>query len=193
MIGAVVLAAGRSRRMGRPKMTLSWGNTTVIGQVVSVLLVAGVEDVVVVTGGDRDGVETALSELPVRTVFNPNYVNGEMMLTLQFGLAALKEKTDTALVVLGDQPQIEARIVQSVIAAHLDGRHSIVVPSHQMRRGHPWLVDRILWKAILDLSPPATMRTFLHHHVADIHYVNVDTPTILLDLDTQQDYERYKP
>ena len=69
MIGAVVLAAGRSLRMGRPKMTLPWGRTTVIGQVAKTLLMAGVSDVVVVTGGARIEVAGVLKDLPIRTVF----------------------------------------------------------------------------------------------------------------------------
>ena len=88
MIGAVVLAAGRSQRMGRPKMILPWGETTVIGQVANVLLAVGVDDVLVVTGGAQNEVEGALTGMPVRTVFNPEFANGEMMHTLQVGLAA---------------------------------------------------------------------------------------------------------
>ena len=74
-VGAVVLAAGRSRRMGRPKMILPWGETTVIGQVVNVLLAAGVDDLLVVTGGAREDVESALVDMPVRTIFNPDFAN----------------------------------------------------------------------------------------------------------------------
>ena len=193
MIGAVVLAAGRSQRMGRPKMSLPWGDSTVIGQVVSVLLAAGAEDIVVVTGGDRESVDVALRDFPVEKVFNPDFANGEMLLTLQHGLNRLKCETDAALVVLGDQPQIEVGIVQIVIAAYQEEGHALVVPSHRMRRGHPWLVARPMWQTILDLQPPATMRRFLANYAADIHYLNVDTPSILLDLDTPQDYDRYKP
>ncbi len=118
MIGAVVLAAGRSQRMGRPKMILPWGETTVIGQVAKVLLAVGVDDVLVVTGGARDEVEGALTGVPVRTVFNPGFANGEMIQTLQVGLVALDRDVDAALVVLGDQPQIEQPVVRSVVTAY---------------------------------------------------------------------------
>jgi len=193
MIGAVVLAAGRSQRMGRPKMTLPWGDTTVIGQVVRVLLSSAAAEVIVVTGGNSEGVEAALNNLPVRTIFNPDYANGEMLLTLQLGLAMLSDEMEAALVVLGDQPQIDEVVVQSLITNYVNGTHSLVVPSYQKRRGHPWLIARQLWKTLLDLRPPASMRDFLNQHVADLHYVNVNTPAILQDLDTPEDYQRFIP
>jgi molybdenum cofactor cytidylyltransferase len=193
MMGAVVLAAGRSQRMGRPKLTLPWGDTTVVGQVVKVLVSSGVEDVIVVTGGDSESIDVALKGLPVRTIFNPDYANGEMLMTLQLGLAALSEKVEAALVVLGDQPQIDPAVVQSVIFGYINDAHSLVVPSYQKRRGHPWLVVRQLWKTLLDMRPPATMRDFLNQQIACLHYVNVDTPSILQDLDTPEDYQRFNP
>ena len=191
MIGAVVMAAGRSQRMGRPKMVLPWGGTTVIGQVVDVLLTSGVGDVVVVTGGAREHVESVLGGLPVRIIYNPDYANGEMARTLQVGLSAMEEGIEAALVVLGDQPQIEQTVVETVIAAFEQGSH-LVVPSYQMRRGHPWLVARSLWDDLLGLRPPKTLRDFLNIHTSDIHYVNADTPSIIQDLDTPEDYHRFR-
>jgi molybdenum cofactor cytidylyltransferase len=193
MIGAVVLAAGLSRRMGRPKMALPWGETTVIGRVVRVLLAAEVEDIVVVTGGNRKEVEASLDGLPVRTAFNDEFANGEMLLTLKRGLITLRDEVEAALVVLGDQPQIKLVVVQAVIAAYEDCNHPFVVPSYQMRRGHPWLVARTLWNDLLELHSPATMRTFLDQNAININYVNVNSPSILQDLDTPEDYQRFNP
>ena len=70
---------------------------------------------------------------------------------------------------------------------------SIVVPSHQMRRGHPWLVARELWDEILELRAPKSMRDFLNAHKDEIFYVECDSPRILQDLDTPADYLKYKP
>lgn len=192
MISAVVMAAGRSQRMGRPKMILPWGETTVIGRVASVLLASSVKEVIVVTGGDRDKVEFALRGLTVRTIHNPDYANGEMICTLQVGLRTLDNEVDAVLVVLGDQPQIERSVIETVIAAFEQGR-KLVVPSYQMRRGHPWLVARSLWDDLLQLQPPDTLRDFLNNHTNDLQYVNVDTPSIHQDLDTPEDYRRLRP
>jgi molybdenum cofactor cytidylyltransferase len=62
-----------------------------------------------------------------------------------------------------------------------------------MRRGHPWLIARSLWSEILDLKQPASPRDFLTRHADEIHYINVDTPSVLADLDTPEDYEKSRP
>ena len=192
MIGAVVLAAGLSQRMGRPKMTLPWQNTTVIGQVVSVLLDASVEYVLVVTGGAQKDVESALAGMPVSTIFNPNFGNGEMMHTLRVGLSALQKEINAALVVLGDQPQIELDVVKSILTTYKQGHHAIVVPSFQSRRGHPWLVERVLWDVLLDENAISTMRQFLNQYGKQIRYVDVSTDSIFQDLDTPEDYLKFQ-
>jgi CTP:molybdopterin cytidylyltransferase MocA len=62
-----------------------------------------------------------------------------------------------------------------------------------MRRGHPWLISRRQWRDFLDLKPPFTPRDFLYAHSKEIHHVEVNTPGILADLDTLQDYNNFKP
>ncbi|HWQ84787.1 MAG TPA: nucleotidyltransferase family protein [Anaerolineales bacterium] len=189
-IGAVVLAAGESRRMGEPKMSLPWGNTTVIARVCEVLLSSGLTEIWVVTGGGRENVETVLRHLPVKTIFNPQYADNDMVHSLQTGIAVLKPDLLAALVVLGDQPQIEVETVRKIIKAFQETSQPIIVPSYNNRRGHPWLVRQRLWPDILALQPPATLRNFLNNHTRHIHYVNLNTPSILKDLDTPDDYAR---
>ncbi|MEW5872119.1 MAG: nucleotidyltransferase family protein [Chloroflexota bacterium] len=198
MIGAVILAAGLSQRMGRPKMTLPWGRRTVIGQVVSVMARAGVEEVRVVTGGAREQVEAALHDLrmaaaSIQTVFNPRFAEDHMLLSLQTGLASLPEDVQAALVALGDQPQVQVEVVQAVIQAYQETGAALVVPSYQMRRGHPWLIERGLWEKVLALHPPHTLRDVLNQNAAQIHYLPVETDTVLRDLDTPQEYASQRP
>jgi molybdenum cofactor cytidylyltransferase len=193
IIGAVVLAAGLSTRMGQPKMVMPWGAATVIGQVVSTLTAAGVEPVIVVTGGTRAAVEAALVGQPVRIAYNPEYANGEMVASIQAGIAQFDSQVDGFLLALGDQPQMEETVVRQVMSAYAAARPGLVVPSVNRRRGHPWLVDRSLWAEILALKPPETMRDFLNRHQAEIVYVDVGSATILMDLDTPEDYQRQAP
>jgi molybdenum cofactor cytidylyltransferase len=193
MIGAVVLAAGRSQRMGQPKLILPWGDTTIIGRVVSVLATAQIDEIVVVTGGAQIAVEKILRDTPARTVFNPDYANGEMSSTLKVGLRAFLEKVEAALIVLGDQPQIELGVVQSVLEVYRQEAALLVVPSYQMRRGHPWIVARTFWPEIDQISPPKTLRDFLNQHQPETRFVNVNNASILQDLDMPQDYQRFRP
>jgi molybdenum cofactor cytidylyltransferase len=192
-IAAVVLAAGHSRRMGSPKLALPWGDTTVIGQVLSVLSQSGIQEIIVAIGGACQEVQQALQGLPVRQVYNPDHEQGEMLSSFQVGLAALGDGPDAALVVLGDQPQIQAQVVVELLQAYRDTGAPLVIPSYQMRRGHPWLIDRSLWAAALAIHEPTTLRDFLNDRQDSIHYVTVDTATILQDLDTPGDYLAYRP
>ena len=192
-IGAVVLAAGLSSRMGRPKMVLPWGRTTIIGQVVSVLQQSGVSEIVVVTGGAQHELEAALQKAAVKIEFNPRYQEDSMVLSLQVGVNHLGPSVEAVLVALGDQPQIQVKIARSVIQAYLETDSLLVAPSYQRRRGHPWLVARHLWQDILTLQPSETLRTFFAAHHEHIYYLNVDDDSVLRDLDTPADYEREKP
>jgi molybdenum cofactor cytidylyltransferase len=179
--------------MGRPKMSLSWGGTTVIGQVVRTLSEAGLGEIVVVTGGAREEIEAALKGQEARLAFNPDYAEGEMARSLQVGLSALSEAAQAALVALGDQPQIETGIVQAVLNLFLENKADLVVPSYHMRRGHPWIVARSLWPEVLALKPPQTLRDFLNAKAGQIRYLPVDSPSVLMDLDTPEDYRKYSP
>jgi len=192
MIAALILAAGQSKRMGQPKMLLPWGETTVLGQVIFTFKTASVDDILVVTGGAREEVE-ALVGTSARTVFNPRYVEGEMLSSVQAGLADLKSKVEAALIGLGDQPQVRERSVRLILEEYQKSEASIVVPSYKMRRGHPWLVARIHWDEILEMRLPASLRNFLNNHQNDIHYVDVDNNSIIQDMDTPEDYLKSKP
>jgi molybdenum cofactor cytidylyltransferase len=193
MISAIILAAGQSRRMGQPKMLLSWGKRTVIEHVVATFLEAGVEDILVVTGGKHERVDKAIDEYPVRKIYNKEYPAGEMLSSLQCGLRELPEETRAALIGLGDQPQVREKSIRSICDAYRESASPLIVPSFQMKRGHPWLVARSLWNEILSLQPPQTPRDFLNNHAPEILYVNLSTSTILADLDTPEDYMKSRP
>jgi molybdenum cofactor cytidylyltransferase len=192
-IGAVVLAAGLSERMGKPKMILSWGKQTVIEKVTSTLLSTEVKEVVVVTGGLNDQIKAALSNQTVQVVFNPDYADGIMLNSLRVGLKALNPKLNAALIALGDNPQIEAGIVGNIIAEYKNTRSRLIVPSYDMRRGHPWLVENSLWQTLIEWDNDRTLRDFLNQFSQEINYLNVDTPSVLMDLDTPDEYENQKP
>ncbi|MDP1545484.1 MAG: nucleotidyltransferase family protein [Anaerolineales bacterium] len=192
MITAIVLAAGESKRMGEPKMLMPWGRSTVLQTVISTLQTAGIKDILVVTGGAREQVERLIGQT-VQTVYNEDYKKSEMLHSIQLGLAAKMREASAALICLGDQPQIERGSVRSVCDAFLKTKSRLVVPSYQMHRGHPWLVARALWDEILLMHEPETMRDFLNRHKDKIHYLNRDTPSILQDVDTPEDYLKYKP
>lgn len=199
MISAIILAAGQSRRMGQPKLLLPWGNVTVLEHIISVFASAGLEDILVITGGAHDQIQEIIlkcrGDYPVRSAFNKEYESGEMLSSIQQGLTVLaSEKAVQAVMIgLGDQPQIQEGSVRAVRDAFLEGESLLIVPSYQMRRGHPWLVARPLWTEILGMSAALTPRDFLNAHARDIHYVDLVSPSILADLDTPEDYRTARP
>ncbi len=188
MISAVVLAAGQSTRMGRAKMSLPWGGTTVLGHVIDVFRAAGIEDVLVVTGGDRAAVEAIATRCEARVAFNPHYAEQDMLRSLQIGLSSMPPDTEASLIGLGDQPQVLESTVRTLLDAYGRTFASLIVPSYQMRRGHPWLIARSLWDAVLQMQAQETPRDFLRTNAGRILHINVETPTILSDLDTPEDY-----
>lgn len=173
-------------------MLMPWGKSTVLQTVIATMQAAGVDDILVVTGGARSQVE-ALVGRSAQTIFNEEYAKGEMLSSIQVGLAAKMREARAVLICLGDQPQVQERSVRRVRDAFLKSNSNIVVPSFQMRRGHPWLVARSLWDELLEMKPPQTPRDFLNKHAKEIQYVEVDTPTIIEDLDTPDDYLKFKP
>lgn len=192
MITAIVLAAGESKRMGQPKMLMPWGQSTVLQTVISTIRSAGITDILVVTGGARRQVE-ALVGTTAQTIFNENYPEGEMLSSIQAALAAkMADEVDAALICLGDQPQVTERSVRQVCDAFLTSDSPIVVPSYQMHRGHPWLLARPLWDELIALKRPLTARDFLNEHAAQIKYVEMDAPSIIEDLDTPEDYMKFR-
>jgi molybdenum cofactor cytidylyltransferase len=188
-ISAIILAAGQSKRMGQPKMLMPWEATTVVGKVIQTIRSAGVEDIILVTNS-KIASKLVPSDYECRIALNDS---GEMLKSTQLGLQAQKPSAEATLICLGDQPQVEERSVRNVCNGFLQNKSRIVVPSYQMRRGHPWLIAKELWEEVLHLHEPKSMRDFLNSHKNEILYIEHDSPSILQDLDTPADYLKYKP
>jgi molybdenum cofactor cytidylyltransferase len=188
VIGAVILAAGQSRRMGRNKMLLPFGTSTVLETIVAeVAACKSVIDLVVVTGHESDRIAALLTASSARCVFNPAYARAEMLVSLQVGLRALPAEVQAALIVPGDHPRLRREVIQGVIDAYQPG--TLVIPSYQLKRGHPILVDRAWWDELLTLPETATLRDFIRAHEDHIRYVVVGTDSVLTDVDTPEEYD----
>jgi molybdenum cofactor cytidylyltransferase len=184
----VILAAGQSRRMGRNKMLLPYGASTVLETIVTeVTACPSVAYVVVVTGHEPDQIAALLAAYPVRCVFNPAYARAAMLVSLQVGVRALSADAQAALVVPGDLPRLRREVIQCVIDVHQPG--ALVIPSYQMKRGHPILLDRAWWGELLALPETATLRDFIRAHEDHIRYTIVETDSVLQDMDTPEEYQ----
>jgi molybdenum cofactor cytidylyltransferase len=189
-IGAIVLAGGLSSRMGQPKVLMNWDNRPIINAICDKLRRARVEETIVVTGHRSSEVRAAVAKEGVMVTHNPQYARGDMLSSLQAGLRAMPPDAAAALVCLGDQPQLDVRLIYDVITNYCEGRGLIVAPSYQMRRGHPILIDRSLWPELLDLPIGAAPRDVINTHAAETAYVAYKDDSILRDIDTPDDYAR---
>lgn len=190
-IAAVVLAAGSSTRMGgQPKVLLPWDRRrTVIETVVARLLALRLADIVVVTGHRAADVTRALADLPVRTVYNLAYQQGEMLSSLQAGLQTLPPEVAACLVVLGDQPMVNIRTIDQVLLAYAQGKGEIIAPVFEGRRGHPVLFDRRFWPELLALQEGAP-RDVIRRYPNHLYLVPAHDDSILRDFDTLEQYHQ---
>jgi molybdenum cofactor cytidylyltransferase len=164
------------------------GNKTILEQILDQLLLARVPETRVVTGHRAGEVKRLAIRAGVETAHNDHYKTGEMLSSLKAGLAAMPSHIAAALIVLGDQPRIQARVISQVVTAYAEGAGEIVAPSYQMRRGHPILIDRRYWPEIMALSGDGSLRDVINRYQDKIGYVNVDTDSIMGDVDTPDQY-----
>ena len=192
MIGAIVLAAGRSTRMGQTKQLLQWEGKILLNHVLDELRRSRVDERILVLGHDAERVLRAAQTGGVRVVVNHDYVQG-MITSIQRGLAALPEEAEGFFIVLGDQPEIPAEIYDRLIDEfHLvHPRKGILIPTCQGRRGHPTLFSGKYRDEAMRITGDVGLRPILQAHPEDILTVAVDSDAILLDIDTPEDFQRY--
>jgi molybdenum cofactor cytidylyltransferase len=187
-VAGIVLAAGASSRMGRPKMLLPLGARTLLSTVAAALLDAGLRSVVVVLGCDAENVRAAagLPEDPrLRLVVNDEWRSG-MASSLRRGLEECGEAA-AALVALGDQAGLTADRVRRIVSAWRPDA-PLVVPTHNSRAGHPVLFARSLWDELRALSGDVGGRDVVTRHLDGAVLVPAEP---LADLDTEEDLRRH--
>ncbi|MCY4466225.1 MAG: nucleotidyltransferase family protein [Chloroflexi bacterium] len=184
--GAIVLAAGLSTRMGENKLLLPWqAGAPIVAHVTRQFLLAGIETIVV-TGRDAALVRAALAGLSVRCIHNPAFATGGMLSSVQAGLRALPDILAAAFIQPADMPGISMAVIKRLAREYETGWS--VAPSHDGRRGHPLLLDRSRWTAMLALDAPAMPREALDK--SRLRLLPVDEPGVLVDVDTPQAYRQ---
>ncbi|MDT7687330.1 MAG: molybdenum cofactor cytidylyltransferase [Acidobacteriota bacterium] len=187
-IAAVLLAAGRSRRMGAFKPLLPWGSVSVVEACVESLRGAGVLEVVVVVGMRGAEVRAALAHVPALRFAVNEEAGSEMGVSLARGVEALREETSAVLVALVDHPAVPPSEVRRLIEARRSTGARLVVPEWQGRGGHPVLVNLAFRAALLSLSPEKGLRALFDAHRAEVLRVPADSPYVARDMDTWEDY-----
>lgn len=190
-IGAIVLAAGQSRRMGVNKLLMPWQGTTIIQHILEQLHAAHIHPIVMVIGKKNNRINSIITENGIFSIANPNFTDGSMLHSVQIGIREiLKSSVHGMLIVLGDQPSIEISKIQQLVQKFKFSDKKMVVPEYGGHKGHPWIISTDAAREVLKLDEPETLRTFLKTHQSDIEYMTVSDSSVLSDIDTLGDYKK---
>ncbi|HKV51989.1 MAG TPA: nucleotidyltransferase family protein [Gemmatimonadaceae bacterium] len=185
MIAGVVLAAGASRRFaegrGAQKLVAHAAGKPVVRWTVERMLASRVDEVVVVTGHERDAVRHALDGLAVRVVDNPHFSHG-LGVSLEAGIAALHAAITGAVIALGDQPTVSTVVIDALIDAWHERRMPIVAPLYRGVRGNPVLFAAPLFPELRHVSGDHGARDLIARSPERVTLVDVDAD-LPLDVD----------
>jgi molybdenum cofactor cytidylyltransferase len=194
VVPAIILAAGQSTRMGRPKPNLplrgASGTETFLTRIVRMLMEAGVDDVVVVVGYEKDAVLGKFSEshLRARFVENPDYASGQLT-SLVTGLNVVDRPGVVAtLCTPVDVPFTSSATIRTVLQRYRETHAPIVRPSKDGQHGHPLLIDRTVFDALRHADVASGARTVVRKYASAAGDVEVDDAGAFLDIDTPEDY-----
>jgi molybdenum cofactor cytidylyltransferase len=191
-IAVLILAAGQSRRMGKTnKLLVPVDGKPLLRHTVEAALGSKASETLVVTGHEREAVEALLEGTPVRTIHNPDYAAG-LSTSLKAGIAALPSGTDAAIVCLGDMPEIDSQLIDSLIDAFdpAEGR-AIVVPTHNGKRGNPVLWSSAFFPAMAALEGDVGARHLIGQHQEAVVEVAMESGASLVDIDTPEALDAY--
>jgi molybdenum cofactor cytidylyltransferase len=189
-VGALVLAAGKASHMGEAKVLLAWSHgQNTLEHILEQLFRVRLTRINVVTGHYAEQIKPLVKAMGVKPVHNRAFKTGKMISSIKAGLRAMPDHISAALIVLGDQPRIEPKIIFRILQAYAEGQGDLIVPRYQMERGYPILVARRYWQDLLALQNHQAVDEVFDMLADKMTYISVNSDTILRDTSTAQDYE----
>lgn len=188
---AVLPAAGASRRMGRPKLLLPFGESTLVGSVAAALRGGGVEEIVLVTAPGDEDLRAWAEGTGVTVAVNPDPERG-MLSSIQTGVAALRDLDVLLLVSPADLPNLRAETVALLLRRMLETGAPLALPAHRGRRGHPLAIAPALIPEIRTLDPGVGLKQLRDRYEAELLEVEVGDAGVVEDVDTPEDYARVR-
>lgn len=187
-ITGIILAAGESKRFGKPKQLLDWNGKSFVKQVAETALSAGLRPVIVVTGANAEEVENALAGLDVKLVRNEAWKSGQAS-SIVAGVKSLPQNIGASFFLLADQPQIGADVIHALREVHAQRLSPIIAPLvMEERRANPVLFDRVTFPDLLTLTGDVGGRAIFDKH--KVEYLPWYNSELLMDVDSPSDYER---
>ena len=188
---AILLAAGESRRMGQLKALLPWQGTSLLKHQVASLRAGGVDRVVVVLGHRSDELKAELAGMEgVAWQLNPDYLQGKTT-SIKAGLSTLgTEQLDALLILNVDQPR-NSDVIRSLLKEHLSQGSLITIPTHNGKGGHPIILSLSLMDELREIDEETYgIKAVVQRHLDATRRVEMDTPEVLWDLNTPEEYQR---
>ena len=192
-IAAVILAAGRSTRMGGPnKLLAEIGGRPLVRMAAEEALASRAKPVIVVTGHQRDKVEAAVAGLDVKLVHNPDFADG-LSTSVKAGLSAVPHDVDGAIVCLGDMPQVKASLIDQLAAAFDPAKGAlVVVPTIDGKRGNPVIWSRRFFHELMSLEGDVGARHVIGRYPEAVAEVAVTDKAAFVDVDTPDALSKVK-
>ena len=187
MVSAILLAAGESKRMGKPKLLLPFGKGTILGQTIDNLLSSKVGEVIVVVGYRAQEMIKAIANRPVKVAVNPFYHQG-MSTSIVTGLSLVDGKARRLMVALADQPLINNKVFNRLVGESLGADKGITIPIYRGKRGNPIIFSTKYKEELLSLKGDVGGRQIIKQHPDDIIEVAIDSESINIDIDTMGNY-----
>jgi CTP:molybdopterin cytidylyltransferase MocA len=187
-VSSIILAAGKSTRMGTQKLLLPYENTSIIKSIVTKSMNSNVKDTIVVLGSHKNEIKKELNKLSIQFADNNHFENG-MLSSVQKGISVVPKNIDGVLILLGDQPMVSCNLINRLIAVFNKTSKGIIVPIFEGKRGHPLLISKKYFNKINKLNPAIGLRELLNTHNSDVLEIAVQIDVILKDIDTPEDYQ----
>ncbi|MBI5118194.1 nucleotidyltransferase family protein [Candidatus Poribacteria bacterium] len=209
-VSAILLAAGSSKRMGKPKQLLPLGERPVIVHCLETIRGAGIDDIVVVVGSNSDEILQAIEAFTPITVrnripesdrfaptfdFRPSTIRvvqnetpeADMCESVRVGLKKINPASPGIFICLADHPLVKAETFMGMRRCHAERPGAIILPVHKGKRGHPPLLPR---EILAEIDAVRTLRDLIRRHSKEVHCLDVNDEGVVFDMDTREDYQR---
>ena len=188
-ISVIILAAGKSTRMGKQKLRMPLGQHSMLEHTVDNYLNSKADEVIVVVGHEADEMKQLLARKPVTIIYNPHYKDG-IGTSISAGVQHIKETTQLIVIALADQPYIRSDIINYLVDMHRDSNKGITIPVYKGTRGNPAIFSISYKKELLELQGDTGGRQVIDRHPDDVLEIDMEFEEITIDIDTMDSYQK---